>query len=301
MLTGSVPMRIDAINGEPVRVPAGLSDVRVARPRSAHHRVRVQEEDEDMADLSGTVGVVTGAGSGLGAASAELFAARGAAVVVTDRVADAAQEVAARIAEHGGQAEAVSLDVTDERAVDACFGAVSDRYGRLDWAHNNAGVEGPFATTTGTSLDDWNATLAVNVTGVFLCMRAELRIMEPVRAGAIVNTASINSYIAHERTAAYSASKAAVLGLTRAAALEQARNGIRINAVCPGWMVTPMTTVRASEMLGRDVIAAASKIVPMGRAAHPSELAELVVWLASPAASYLTGQGIVADGGFTLA
>jgi NAD(P)-dependent dehydrogenase (short-subunit alcohol dehydrogenase family) len=252
-------------------------------------------------EFAGTVGVVTGAGSGLGAATAELFAARGGSVIVTDRDVDAAGVVARRIVGAGGVAEAVALDVTDEAAVDACFAEVADRFGRLDWAHNNAGVEGPFAPATDTSLADWNATLAVNLTGVFLCLRAELRIMERAGAGAIVNTASINSYIAHERTVAYSSSKAGVLGLTRAAALEQARNGIRVNAVCPGWMETPMTRDRASARLGRDVLGAAAKIVPMGRAADPVEVAELVVWLASPAASYLTGQGIVADGGFTVA
>ena len=251
-------------------------------------------------DFTGTTGIVTGAGSGLGAASAEIFAARGGRVVVTDRLIDTAQEVADRIVANGGQAEALALDVTDEASVDRCIATTVERHGRIDWAHNNAGVEGPFATTTETSLGDWHATLAVNLTGIFLCMRAELRVMEPMRAGAIVNTASINAYIAHERTAAYSASKAGVLGLTRAAALEQARNGIRINSVCPGWMDTPMTSVRASATLGRDVIATAGKLVPMGRAGTPEEVAELVVWLASPAASYLTGQGIVADGGFTL-
>jgi NAD(P)-dependent dehydrogenase (short-subunit alcohol dehydrogenase family) len=246
------------------------------------------------------VGVVTGAGSGLGAATAELFAARGGSVIVTDRDVDAAGAVADGIVAAGGLAEAVALDVTDEAAVDACFARVADRFGRLDWAHNNAGVEGPFAPTTETALADWSATLGVNLTGVFLCLRAELRIMERARSGAIVNTASINSYIAHERTVAYSASKAGVLGLTRAAALEQARNGIRVNAVCPGWMATPMTSERASARLGRDVLAGAARVVPLGRVADPAEVAELVVWLASPAASYVTGQGIIADGGFTV-
>jgi NAD(P)-dependent dehydrogenase (short-subunit alcohol dehydrogenase family) len=252
-------------------------------------------------EFAGTVGVVTGAGSGLGAATAELFAASGGSVIVTDLGVDAAGVVVERIISAGGAAEAVALDVTDEAAVDACFAGVVDRFGRLDWAHNNAGVEGPFTSTTDTSLSDWHATLGVNLTGVFLCLRAELRIMERAGSGAVVNTASINSYVAHERTVAYSASKAGVLGLTRAAALEQARNGIRVNAVCPGWMATPMTRDRASARLGRDVLDTAARIVPMGRVAEPIEVAELVVWLASPAASYLTGQGIVADGGFTVA
>lgn len=251
-------------------------------------------------EMEGTIGVVTGAGSGLGAASAALFARQGASVIVTDVDAAAARHTVAQIVDEGGHAEAVMLDVTDEAAVDECVASVHERFGRLDWAHNNAGVEGPFTTTTQTSLADWRATLDVNVTGIFLCMRAELRVMERQGAGAIVNTASINSYIAHERTPAYSASKAAVLGLTRASALEQASNGIRINAVCPGWMVTPMTQERASARLGRNVLEAASRMVPLGRAADPAEVAELVVWLASPAASYLTGQGIIIDGGFTV-
>jgi NAD(P)-dependent dehydrogenase (short-subunit alcohol dehydrogenase family) len=164
-------------------------------------------------DFAGTVGVVTGAGSGLGAATAELFASRGASVIVTDRDVDAAPSVADRLVA---------------------------------------------------------ATLAVNLTGVFLCLRAELRIMERARAGAVVNTASINSYIAHERTVAYSASKAGVLGLTRAAALEQAGNDVRVNAVCPGWMETPMT--RDSRRRGRDVLDSAAKIVSLGRVADPPRL-----------------------------
>jgi NAD(P)-dependent dehydrogenase (short-subunit alcohol dehydrogenase family) len=252
--------------------------------------------------FEGTVGIVTGAASGLGAATAELFAARGSFVVVADRDATGAASVAASINRKGGRAAAVACDVTDEESVHGLFRQTFDDHGRLDFAHNNAGVEGPFTSTAATTLTAWDDTLRVNLTGIFLCMREALVVMlEANTPGAIVNTASINSFVAHRNTAAYSASKAGIMGLTRAAALESAAQGIRVNSVCPGWMATPMITERAPLLLGRDVVAGAEDAIPMGRVADPAEVARLVVWLASSENTYVTGQGISVDGGYTSA
>lgn len=216
-----------------------------------------------------------------------------------DRDDSAARATAATIAESGGQAQAWRVDVSDEAAVSAAFAEIFALRGSIHAALNNAGVEGPFARTADTSLHDWNQTLAVNLTGVFLCLREELRLMAPARSGAIVNTASINGHVGTRLSSAYTATKHGVVGLTKAAALEYASIGIRINALCPGWMTTAMTVERVSNLLGMDVNAEAARTIPMRRGGESAEVARAAVWLASDEASYMTGQSLIIDGGYT--
>jgi NAD(P)-dependent dehydrogenase (short-subunit alcohol dehydrogenase family) len=243
--------------------------------------------------------VVTGAGSGLGRSASMLFAELGAFVAVLDRNDSTARATAAAIADSGGQARAWCVDVSDEMSVSSAFDEIFSLRGSIDAALNNAGVEGPFARTADTSFDDWNQTLAVNLTGIFLCLREELRRMTPARAGAIVNTASINGHVGTRLSSAYTATKHGVVGLTKAAALEYASIGIRVNALCPGWMTTAMTVGRVSALLGIDLIEEASRTIPMRRAGSPDEVAQAAVWLASDESSYMTGQSLIIDGGYT--
>lgn len=232
------------------------------------------------ADLAGRVALVTGAASGIGAATCELLRARGVTVVATD-LAPAA--------------EVEPLDVTDEAAVDALVASVIDRHGRLDLAANVAGTPGVYAEVADSQGDDWRRTLAVNLDGVYFCLRAELRVMRSAGAGSIVNVASSAGRMGVAGLAAYSASKHGVIGLTKSAALEVARHGVRVNAVCPGSVRTPMLRGFVGgdeaqlEQMGRRS--------PMGRLGEPAEIAEAIVWLLSDAAGYVTGNALSPDGG----
>ncbi|HEY9557637.1 MAG TPA: SDR family NAD(P)-dependent oxidoreductase [Acidimicrobiales bacterium] len=231
-------------------------------------------------DLTGRVALVTGAASGIGAATAELLRARGATVVGADLQ----------------EADGVSaLDVTDERAVDALVASVLERHGRLDMAANVAGTSGVHVELADSSTDQWRHTMAVNLDGVYFCLRAELRAMRDAGAGSIVNVASAAGRIGVAGLAAYSASKHGVIGLTRSAALEVARAGIRVNAVCPGSVRTPMLR----GFVGDDEAAldAMGRSAPMRRLGESTEIAQAIVWLLSDAASYVTGETLSPDGG----
>jgi NAD(P)-dependent dehydrogenase (short-subunit alcohol dehydrogenase family) len=234
--------------------------------------------------VNGKVALVTGGGSGIGAATAALLRARGATVVAADIAAGDA---------------VTPLDVTDEAAVDALVDGIVAEHGRLDLAANVAGTPGVHAEVAESSTDVWRHTMAVNLDGAYFCVRAELRAMlatAPDAAGrAIVNVASSAARMGVPGLAAYSSSKHGLLGLTRSAAMEVARKGIRVNAVCPGTIRTPMLAgfvggdEQALESMGRRA--------PMGRLGDPAEIAEAIVWLLSDAASYVTGSSLDPDGG----
>jgi NAD(P)-dependent dehydrogenase (short-subunit alcohol dehydrogenase family) len=241
------------------------------------------------ADLSGRVALITGAASGIGRASALAFASAGAHVALMDVDADGLAETAAAARKAGSRAEVLVADVTDLRAVTAAVDRAVHVFGRLDAAHNNAGVPGPYVPLDRYEEEDFLRILQVDLAGVWRCMRAEIRQMRSQGAGAIVNTSSMLGAAAMPDNGAYVAAKHGVHGLTRAAALELGGTGIRVNAIAPGVTRTGMTSAVSDELL---------RAVPLGRIAEPEEIAAAVVWLCSPEASYITGSVLVADGGW---
>ena len=250
-----------------------------------------------MPALAGRVALVTGAASGIGRAAARAFAREGARVVVSDVAAPGADETVRLITAKGGEACFVRADVAHEADVTALIDETVRRFGRLDCAFNNAGVPGEQARTADYGADTWARVLAVNLTGVWLCMRAEIPRMLAQGGGAIVNTASVAGLQGFPRHVAYTVSKHGVVGLTRTAALEYAREGLRINAVCPGYIRTGMTGPFLASQPGLEE--RVSQIEPIGRIGTPEEVAEAVVWLCSDAASFVTGHIMPVDGGLT--
>jgi NAD(P)-dependent dehydrogenase (short-subunit alcohol dehydrogenase family) len=245
-------------------------------------------------DFQGKVAVVTGGAGGIGRATAELLAAGGARVLVADVKDREGQETVERIVTAGGIATYRHADVTVEAEVEALMAAAVDTYGRLDTGINNAGIAGTLARVTDLSLAAWRRMLDVNLQGVFLCMRAEIPRMLSGGGGAIVNTSSAAGLMGFPGMAAYVASKHAVIGLTKTAALEHARDGIRINAVCPGGVRTPMLETFAGSEAALEAMGGTA---PMRRLASPEEIAAAIVWLCSDAASFVTGTAMSVDGG----
>ena len=243
------------------------------------------------------VALVTGAGGGIGRATALAFAREGARVVVSDIAGAGGEETARLVTDAGGAAAHVACDVTRPADVEALVAAAVDTFGRLDCAHNNAGVEGAYGRTAESAEEDFDRTCAVNLKGVFLCLKAEIARMLTGDGGAIVNTASVAGIEGAKNLPAYVASKHGVMGLTRTAALEYAARGIRVNAVCPGPIRTRMleAIMQENPRMEPAMIAA----VPMRRLGAPEEIAEAVIWLCSDRAAYVTGHGLVVDGGFT--
>ena len=242
--------------------------------------------------LEGRSTFITGGGSGIGRATALAFAAEGARVAVADlKGADA---VAAEISTAGGDAYAITLDVTDEAAVNAAVDGVVARWGRLDAAFNNAGISLETLTTPWDSIDLYDQVVAVNQRGVLVCMAAELRHMLQQKRGAIVNTASVAG-MAGLSGPGYCGSKHAVIGLTRSAAMRYATDGIRINAVLPGVIATPMLGAIAHSEEGARII---GQMHPIGRMGRPEEVADGVVFLCSDKASFITGHPLAIDGGY---
>jgi NAD(P)-dependent dehydrogenase (short-subunit alcohol dehydrogenase family) len=248
--------------------------------------------------LAGRAGVVTGGGSGIGRATALELAAAGARVVVADVAGERADTVAREIADAGGDARGVAADVTDPDACAALVAACVEAHGSLDLAVNSAGTTGTPASVVGYPLDAWRATMAVNLDGVFFSMRAVLEVMVPAGTGAIVNVASGAGLVGFAGLPAYVASKHGVVGLTKSAAIECARSGVRVNCVCPGSARTPML----EGFMGGDpkVERAMAAGAPIGRLATPEEIAHAIVWLCTDAASYMVGHALAVDGGATI-
>ena len=240
------------------------------------------------------IALVTGAAGGIGRASAVALAAAGARVMVAD-VADCAETVAIIIAA-GGEARSLKVNVADEQQVQHMVTATVAAFGRLDIAFNNAGIAGVFTKTHDYPSDDWARVIAINLTGVWHCMKYELKQMLAQGGGSIVNTASVAGLVGMSHAAAYSAAKSGVIGLTRNAAMEYARQNIRINAVCPGGVRTNMTEAADHSLPG--FLDRLAKLEPMGRVAEPEEIASAVVWLSSDGASFMTGHALPVDGGY---
>ena len=246
--------------------------------------------------VEGKVALVTGGASGIGRATALTFAREGAKLVIADLNEDGGQQTVHMITEKGGEAIFVRIDVSQAVEVQALISQAVSTYGRLDCAHNNAGISGGGrALTAEYSEDTWHQVIAVNLTGVWFCMRYEIPQMLQQGSGAIVNTASVAGLIGARGLAAYVASKHGVVGLTKTAALEYAQQGIRVNCVCPGVIQTPMTERGLSDPERRARIIASE---PMGRVGTPEEIAEAVIWLCSDAASFVTGHTMTIDGGY---
>jgi NAD(P)-dependent dehydrogenase (short-subunit alcohol dehydrogenase family) len=244
------------------------------------------------------VAFVTGAGGGIGQATAVAFAKQGASVAAADISAEMVSGTVRMIEEHGGEGLALTCDVTSEEDVKTALVRTIDTFGRLDYAFNNAGIEQPITPAADIADDDWTRILDVNTRGVFLCMKHEIPLMLG-SGGAIVNTSSGAGVIGIAGQAAYAASKHAVIGLTKSAALDYASTGVRINAICPGIIQTPMMdrfTGGTDE--GRQRVIDQE---PIGRMGRPEEIAAAVMWLCSDLAAFTIGHALVVDGGQTAA
>jgi NAD(P)-dependent dehydrogenase (short-subunit alcohol dehydrogenase family) len=250
----------------------------------------------DPAALAGRAGVVTGAASGIGRATAIALAAAGADVLVVDVDVQGGEETVALVA-GPGRASFFTADVTDPAGPPGFVAAVLERYGRLDFAHNNAGVVFAGAPIHEVSDAAWQRMIDVDLTGVFNCMRAEITAMLEGEGGSIVNTASGVGVVGLPGQGPYVAAKHGVVGLTRVAALDYAEEGIRVNAVCPGSIETPLfEEAAAADPQLRGLVEAGH---PVGRLGRSEEIADTVVWLVSDASSFVTGQPILVDGGYT--
>lgn len=246
--------------------------------------------------MQGKVALVTGAGAGIGRACAIALAAAGARVVVSDVTAEGGNETVGLIERTGSEALFVETDVSSGAAVKALIDLAVRRFGGLDCAVNNAGIEGQLAPTAECSEENWDRTIAVNLKGVWLCMREEIPRMLERGGGSIVNMASVAGLVGFQNLPAYCASKGGVVQLTKTAALEYAEQGIRVNAICPGVIRTSMI----DRILGGDPEQekAFNQLEPVGRFGLPEEIADAALWLCSDASSFVTGDALAVDGGF---
>lgn len=249
-------------------------------------------------DFKGQVALVTGAAKGMGLATARMFAENGASVVLADLDGDLAAKEAERIVQDGGIALGLACDVADEEQVAAMVDRAVAEYGRLDMAFNNAGIQVPPSDAAEEPIEHFERVTAVNQRGVWACMKHELRVMRDQGSGAIVNCSSLGGLVGLPQRAAYHGTKHAVLGMTKSAGVEYAPRGIRINAVCPGVIDTPMV---ADMLKGQaDAMDEIMKQQPIGRLGRAEEVGAAVLWLCSSAASLVIGVGLPVDGGFTV-
>jgi len=247
--------------------------------------------------LQDKVAVVTGGSSGIGRAAALGFAREGAKVVIADVNVEGSQESVRMIEEAGGAATFIKCDISSPTDVEMMVWKTVEIYGSLDCAFNNAGIEGTTASIAEYPLEVWNRVIGVNLTGVFLCMKYEIEQMLKQGGGAIVNNASILGLVGFGNASAYTAAKHGVLGLTKVAAIEYASKGIRINSVCPAFIVTPMLE-RAGITSNPEMAAMLEKMHPIGRMGRPEEIGDVAVWLCTDAASFVHGHGMLVDGGY---
>lgn len=242
------------------------------------------------------VAFITGASSGIGAASAEVFAAAGYAIALVDRNEEGGRATEARLRAAGRECHFIACDVAQDASVRQAVEETLATFGRLDAAFNAAGIDGEEGRLTAEcTLENWDRVIAIDLTGVFYCMRHQLAAMQRTGGGSIVNCASAAGLIGAPYYSAYSAAKHGVIGLTKSAALEYARMGIRVNAVCPGMIDTPMTREGNREAIF-DALVADS---PMGRRGKPEEIAAAALWLCSEGAGFVNGQAIAVDGAYT--
>jgi NAD(P)-dependent dehydrogenase (short-subunit alcohol dehydrogenase family) len=246
------------------------------------------------------VALVTGAASGLGLATAKAFAESGASVVLADWNEKAVQSAAKELADRGHRTLALHCDVSDDAQVEAMVQQTVATFGRLDAAYNNAGIQNVLADTADSPRDDYDRVMAINLRGVWSCMKFELQQMRKQGSGAIVNCSSLGGLIGGAQRGTYHATKHGVIGFTKSAALEYATRGIRVNDVCPGMIQTPMSDKMIAEGQGEELNKMLNTLVPMRRMGRPEEIADAVLWLCSSAASYVTGQSISIDGGYVM-
>jgi len=254
-----------------------------------------------MSDMNHKVALVTGASSGIGRATAKLFAEKGAKVVVAARRLDELESLVSEIQSQGGEATAIQTDVCKVAEVERMVDHAIKTFGRLDYAVNNAGIEGRFASITELSEEDWDQVLGINLKGTFLGMQHQARAMLAAgNGGAIVNVGSVNSFLGFATGAAYCTSKHGLIGLTTSVSAELASQGIRVNLVCPGIIDTPMHQRLRQEIGDAVYDEGVLPSVHLKRAGQPKEIADAIVFLCSDAASYITGTTLTPDGGLTL-
>lgn len=247
------------------------------------------------ARFEGKVALLTGAGSGIGRATALAFNKEGAKIVITDISAEGGEQTLEMIKKAGGNAIFIETDVSKANEVEASVKKTIETYGRLDYAFNNAGLEGVMAPTVELTEEQWDLVINTNLKGVWLCMKYEIPQMLKQGSGAIVNTSSVAGLVGFPPSAAYAASKHGILGLTKSVAIEYATSGIRINALCPGIIRTPF--VERHITANPQVVDQFIRATPIGRMGTPEEIAEAVLWLCSDAASFVVGSYMVIDGG----
>ena len=247
-------------------------------------------------DFGGKTAFVTGAGSGIGLETAKAFAQAGAAVALADMNFEAAKSAAQELAAAGRRALALQCDVADEQAVAEAVAQTRKTFGSLDMAYNNAGIHAPVAEVADAEGADFDRVLAVNLKGIWNCMKHELRLMRERGAGVIVNCSSQSGVVGTAGLGAYTASKHGVIGLTKVAALENAARGIRVNCICPGTSDTPMVAEAIAK--APEHMKALIDTIPVKRLGRAEEIASLVLWLCGPGAGFVIGQAISADGGF---
>lgn len=254
-----------------------------------------------MGLVDGKIALVTGAAAGIGRATALKFAKEGAKVVVSDIDVKGGEETASLIRKNGGEAIFEAADTSNPDEVDKLLANAVKAYGRLDCACNNAGIEGKIVSMAEQEIENYDAVMAVNARGTFLCLKAEITEMLKTGGGAIVNLSSIAGLIGFPDLSPYVASKHAVIGLTKNAALEYGKQGIRVNAICPGGIDTRMLQSLTEQITGGTVTTREmmDPLHPIGRIGTPDEVAELIVWLCSPSASFITGASVPVDGGYT--